>query len=1102
MLFRGSDSDSGLKPNKRDEPVVKKRRKKVVKKSEHDGGGSGKEDDDKKDKDGTDDKDKKDKDADDAVDKKKKKKKKTTTLKKKGGGDDDDDDSGSDVDKKKKGDSADEEGGVLGFVKKAGRRLSTTGNNKGQASSDAEEENAGAAAKKPPRRKKASSSSPAKKKKDKTPQQSSDSDDDDDDRTGKNKSAPKVPAGSAAGGSRRSVTLGKYTFNLPTFFGPSSSDGGGGTNRLQEAFGKLRDYTLPRPEFYKRLMRRRLPLKLGLRPLPVPEGGGPYVPPKALPRNYAGCEVDDVLSILVTGMDNLVDDPIVVHPLVRIHVVDVNTGRYLQRVKRKGQKFESATTQFERQTVFPLQKETAKRQANKKLNFIPPVCTLPWRLSGVRGANPQWQEQVHILESYTTILNHNALILIEVLDFGPTVPIKEAREGGGYHRIAWGFLKTRGANDQFRVGVREWPKNIKKDANVEYSDYSRELLPSQKICRLQLYKYKTDNPLIKSQSFYRNLPAFIPPPLTPEVPPVFLQYLRQSRDAYPSSITLIIGPVPRPRTQVVLRRALLPWEQERHRMKFQELATNAQVSSLGIGSHQGASALSGGSHHGGSDAHAASAEALRRGAMQRMRRPTEQCALPDRLLHRLPGGSMGALVIKFNGTGTLLACATSGGDMDHRVRLYDTETGAMRHEYAGHHSLIYDLQWSSNDRFLVSASADGTAKVWSTGSLCAVEKKKEDNDEPEDESGKGDEPATPEVSDDENADPSKRKDLSPSKQGGARSTKKKDIVSPHLVVTLQHHPPVYCYCAAFQPPPLGSKDADHDETGPLVMTGAFDSSVRMWDPATGKDLGLLGGKRHHESHVNAMVFDPKTGRLYTGDGIGCIIIWRKGSQGRATQAADYLVMRKIDKLKEFMGHPITSLALNPARPTGRGHLLIYAQQSTLRTFDLGTHRLTVANFSGVDNHSSVVRATFSPDGRYVIAGNDKGGCSVWDSKTGYRIWSPVDSINYSSPLNSVCWHPTQHVIAVASYGGGYPVLLYSADHDPSKAAAQAGSAGAAPEEEGSAEPAAGGALDDETAAREALARREALEEKRARNREKYADLKDKALQRKMGGTDD
>jgi hypothetical protein len=116
---------------------------------------------------------------------------------------------------------------------------------------------------------------------------------------------------------------------------------------------------------------------------------------------------------------------------------------------------------------------SGKRQPNKKCSFVPPVCTLPWRLSGVRGANPTWQEQVHLLEPYTTLLGEDALLLFEVLDFGPTVPLEEARKGEGYYRIAWGFLKTRGADGTIRIGTRSLPKDATPDTNKEYGRRAR-----------------------------------------------------------------------------------------------------------------------------------------------------------------------------------------------------------------------------------------------------------------------------------------------------------------------------------------------------------------------------------------------------------------------------------------------------------------------------------------------------------------------------------------------------------------------------------------------------------------------------------------------------
>jgi WD40 repeat protein len=45
------------------------------------------------------------------------------------------------------------------------------------------------------------------------------------------------------------------------------------------------------------------------------------------------------------------------------------------------------------------------------------------------------------------------------------------------------------------------------------------------------------------------------------------------------------------------------------------------------------------------------------------------------------------------------------------------ENGELRVILRGHHDLIHDLQWSLNDDFLLSASADCSLKIWNLSSL-------------------------------------------------------------------------------------------------------------------------------------------------------------------------------------------------------------------------------------------------------------------------------------------------------------------------------------------------------------------------------------------------
>lgn len=91
----------------------------------------------------------------------------------------------------------------------------------------------------------------------------------------------------------------------------------------------------------------------------------------------------------------------------------------------------------------------------------------------------------------------------------------------------------------------------------------------------------------------------------------------------------------------------------------------------------------------------------------------------------------------------------------------------------------------------------------------------------------------------------------------------------------------------------------------------------------------------HESHVNAIVYDSRNSRLYSGDGAGVIVVWRRGGGGQGG-VEDYGILRKVQHA-DLIGKAITSLALAPR--LRRGQLLVQAHGNTLRLLDLGTYRV-------------------------------------------------------------------------------------------------------------------------------------------------------------------
>ena len=85
-------------------------------------------------------------------------------------------------------------------------------------------------------------------------------------------------------------------------------------------------------------------------------------------------------------------------------------------------------------------------------------------------------------------------------------------------------------------------------------------------------------------------------------------------------------------------------------------------------------------------------------------------------LWKFDTAKQGALRIEFSNMGKWLAIACTMENNKTIIKIVDVEMGGTEKVVLrGHHDLIHDLHWSQNDEYLVSASADGSAKVWELG---------------------------------------------------------------------------------------------------------------------------------------------------------------------------------------------------------------------------------------------------------------------------------------------------------------------------------------------------------------------------------------------------
>lgn len=697
-------------------------------------------------------------------------------------------------------------------------------------------------------------------------------------------------------------------------------------------------------------------------------------------RDMTHCQ--DVVCVSVLGTGIFCEEPNIIHPIVRIHTIDATTGHYLKEIKeiknpgRTGHHGRASSLQISSPGG-----DIGVDGINIPILSVTPVSTAPCHLKGLSVA-PTWKETSIVGIPYRCLLDPNVIILFEIVDVNHIQSSSQHHDqrGDGVCGLAWAYLRPVGINGDVLINTSKPAMNtstLESTTNKSGKDVKQQSI------QLQLYKYQALSSLASYQAHRRGI--FSPPaPATSKVPAVYLQYLQKHWIKHTTTLLVQINPVPQHEGRVVA---------------FHEKGFLCRSS---ISSKGGACMTS--------DARMPAARLLR--GLRTRRLETECCVLPDCFLCRINPGARGATTIQFSPQGRLLAVAAVEL-LCHPIRLYDVtgmDEGMLSpgvssaasaatvyglqvdqsHEGAllvadldGHHGMIYDLRFTDNERYLLSASADALVKVWDLGALAAV------------------------------------------------SASVRPKYAPRMLCIFHEPSAQFFYAAIFfmknnsatraLPLYTQSKEDDgknHQRICPHVLTGAFNGAVAHWDPRTSQCQGLLGNRIAHKGRVHCLESDRRSGRVFSADSNGIIFVWRCERDG--DYPSDFTIIRKIEH-RDFRNKPIVSMMIRPRRR--RVQLLVQAQASTLKLVDVTTSQ-PVAHFKGNLVRAGVIRAKFSPDGTYVLAGSEDGKVYAWDTVSASPVSFLDGKFGYSAPLCDLSFHPKQHLVALTCFGGDHPVLVY------------------------------------------------------------------------------
>lgn len=146
------------------------------------------------------------------------------------------------------------------------------------------------------------------------------------------------------------------------------------------------------------------------------------------------------MSVHGTGILEM--DQYVLHPFVRIHVIDLSTNKYLA----KSDPTSPGVAFNETVSYLKLNADKKKEPMMSEPNFILPMSTQMYDMRILGNNYCEWNEDFIINEKVKNLLKADVVIMFEILDFNTELVVKNSKllNSDKLYPVAWAYLRPLG----------------------------------------------------------------------------------------------------------------------------------------------------------------------------------------------------------------------------------------------------------------------------------------------------------------------------------------------------------------------------------------------------------------------------------------------------------------------------------------------------------------------------------------------------------------------------------------------------------------------------------------------------------------------------------